>query len=154
MTDQPYEIFRFLIVVMMATLISLVAQSIGLLIGAACSIQSAVFIGPVSTIPIFLFSGFFVTLNAVPAYLRWVSWVSYARYAFQSTLTAVYGYDRANLRCSEAYCHFKNPVKFLEQLDCLDVSVTQQAIILFAILLGCRLLSYWALRFKIMAERQ
>lgn len=50
--------------------------------------QNAVFIGPITTIPIFLFAGFFVTLKAVPAYLRWVSWLSYARYSFQSTLTA------------------------------------------------------------------
>lgn len=39
MTDQPLEAFRFGIVCGMAVLISLVAQSIGLLIGAACSVQ-------------------------------------------------------------------------------------------------------------------
>jgi len=38
MTDQPLETFRFAIVCAMAILIGLVAQSIGLLIGAACSV--------------------------------------------------------------------------------------------------------------------
>ena len=117
------------------------------------SLQNAVFVGPVTTIPIFLFSGFFVTLNTVPAYLRWVSWVSYARYSFQSTLTAVYGFDRDYLKCSEAYCHFKNPKKFLETLDAVDISVAEQAAYLATILLVLRILSYWALRLKIMAER-
>src|SRR4051794_30332768 len=75
--------------------------------------QAAVFVGPVTTIPIFLFSGFFVTMKSVPAYLRWISYISYARYSFQSTLTAVYGYERESLNCFEPYCHFKNPKKFL-----------------------------------------
>jgi len=154
MTAQPLETFRFLIVCGMAILIGLVAQSIGLLIGAACSVTSSVFIGPISTIPIFLFSGFFVTLNTVPAYIRWVSAISYAKYAFQSTLTAVYGFDREELSCTQAFCLFKKPSKFLEQLDCVDVNVSLHAIYLVILLLVCRILSYWALRFKIMSERR
>ena len=39
LTEQPHEFFRFAIVAAFAMLISVVAQSIGLLIGAACSIQ-------------------------------------------------------------------------------------------------------------------
>lgn len=135
MTDQPHEAFRFWIIVEMNTMISLVAQSLGLLIGAACQIQvsirkklcifvlpiittrsfqfakfqSAVFVAPITAIPIFLFGGFFVTLNSVPLYLRWISWFSYAKYGFQSALTAVYGFDREDLKCYQPYCHFKNP---------------------------------------------
>jgi len=116
--------------------------------------QSSVFIGPISTIPIFLFSGFFVTLNTVPAYIRWVSAISYAKYAFQSTLTAVYGFNRADLKCTTGFCLFKTPTKFLEQLDCEDINVGLQATYLIILLLVCRILSYWALRFKIMSERR
>lgn len=180
MTGQPLDMFRFTLVCLMAILISLIAQSIGLLIGAACSIQvsrlkshemmswnqgtdggfvfqfvfqSAVFIAPVTAIPIFLFSGFFVTISAVPFYLRWISQISYVRYAFQATLTAIYGYDRGSLRCFEAYCHFKNPIKFLESLDATDIDVPWHFLCMVGILLAVRFCSYWALRFKIMSER-
>jgi len=153
MTGQPYDLFRFGIVCLMAILISLVAQSLGLMIGAACSIQSAVFIAPVTAIPVFLFAGFFVTMSSVPFYLRWVAHISYARYAFQTTLTAVYGFGRESLQCFEPYCHFKNPKKFLETLDAVDIPVLQQIFCMIAILLVVRLFSYWALRFKIMSER-
>jgi len=95
-----------------------------------------------------------VTLNAVPAYLRWISWFSYARYAFQSTLTAIYGFDRDDLRCTQAYCHFKHPKKFLEQLDATDIDVVQQTLCLFGLVLVCRVLAYYALRLKIMVEKQ
>ncbi|CAG7825329.1 unnamed protein product [Allacma fusca] len=153
MTEQPYDMFRLSIVIFFAILISLTAQSIGLLIGAACSLQSAVFIGPITAIPVFLFSGFFVTMKSVPAYIRWIAYVSYARYSFQSLLTAMYGFDRAPLKCGEPYCHFKNPRKFLEALNADDISVVDHAICMVVILVVCRFGSYMALRVKIMSER-
>ena len=57
MTSQPLDIVRLSSFVLMCILTSLVAQSLGLVIGCACDVQSAVYLGPISTIPILLFSG-------------------------------------------------------------------------------------------------
>ena len=76
--------------------------------------QLAVFLGPITMIPIILFSGFFVNLSTVPVWLSWLSYLSYARYSFEGLMLAVYGFDREDMHCSVAFCHYRSPKKFLK----------------------------------------
>lgn len=97
LTSQPMEIQRISMFVSICVLTSLVSQSLGLLIGAGLSVESGVFLGPVSSIPTVLFSGFFVTFDTIPDYLKWLTWASYSRYGFEGILSftgfagAIYG---------------------------------------------------------------
>lgn len=117
MTEQPAEWGRLLMILAVSIANSLVAQAVGLLVGAAADVQVAVFAAPAATIPFLLFSGFFVTLSAVPWYLQWLTYASFMRYAFEGCMVAVYGFNRPNLHCGQPYCHFKSPSKFLLQMD-------------------------------------
>jgi hypothetical protein len=39
------------------------------------------------------------------------------RYGFEGTISSLYDYNRTKLHCSEAFCHFRSPEKFIEALD-------------------------------------
>lgn len=130
-------------------LTALVSQSLGLLIGAAMKIETGVYLGPVSTIPIVLFSGFFINFNAMPSYLQWLTYVSYVRYGFEGAMFSVYGFDRNKLECSEAYCHFRSPQKFLEEMSMDNANFWVDVGALSAFFVFIRVISYLVLRFKL-----
>jgi len=153
MTSQPMEWDRFCMFCLMTILTSLVAQSVGLVIGACCGIQLAVFLGPITMIPIILFSGFFVNLDTIPVYLSWVSYLSYARYSFQGLMLSVYGFDREDMHCSLPFCHFRSPSKFLKEMDMLGASYWEAAAVLCGMTVGLRLIGYFVLRWKLKMER-
>lgn len=154
----------------------MVAQSIGLLIGAALSIevklygmwyalcikkflnnlqdklnffQTGVFIGPVLSVPTVLFSGFFVNFSALPTYLKPLPYVSYLRYSFEGAMITIYGYDRKNLECPEDFCMYKSPRKFLIDMSMDKAVYWIDSVVLFSILVGLRIAAYFVLRLKL-----
>ncbi|KAL5281063.1 ABCG4.2 family protein [Megaselia abdita] len=153
LTSQPMEPQRVAMFVCICVLTSLVAQSLGLLIGAGLNIEAGVFLGPVSTIPTILFSGFFVNFDTIPGYLQWVTYVSYVRYGFEGAMVSIYGMDREKLECSEIYCHFRTPKKFLEEMSMDSAKYWIDAVALIGTFFALRIIAYFVLRWKLHSIR-
>lgn len=107
MTSQPPETMRFCMFLGACLLISFVAQSVGLVVGAAMNVQNGVFLAPVMSVPFLLFSGFFVSFDAIPVYLRWITYLSYIRYGFEGTALATYSFAREKLKCYQVSFFFQ-----------------------------------------------
>lgn len=78
--------------------------------------QIAVFVVFTSGSPILAFSGYFLQLKAMNTFERMVSNLSYFRFMYHGSMMALFGNNRDTLNCYTDYCHFKYPVKILEEL--------------------------------------
>jgi ATP-binding cassette subfamily G (WHITE) protein 1 len=153
MTSQPLELNRYMMFLGACLLVSFVAQSVGLVVGAAMNVQNGVFLAPVMSVPFLLFSGFFVSFDAIPIYLRWITYLSYIRYGFEGTALATYGFDRPKLQCFIPYCHFKSPKTTLEELDMSNSDYTVDIIALVAIFFILRIAAFLFLKWKLKTAR-
>jgi len=85
--------------------------------------------------------------------MQWLSYVAYVRYGFEGTMMAIYGFEREKLVCSQAYCHFKYPHKFLEELALQDAVYWIDILVLFGFFVFLRVMGYFVLKLKLKMDR-
>ena len=115
MTGQLLEMRRLIYFTLINIIIAFVSQSLGLMLGAIFmeNASAAVFLGPITNVPLLLFGGFFVRLSTIPVYLRYFSYLSFVRYAFEAIVVTLYGFDRCHVDINE----LKNSTLKLDWVD-------------------------------------
>ncbi|KAL0831096.1 hypothetical protein ABMA28_001969 [Loxostege sticticalis] len=154
MSAQPLDIVRFLMFFVISLYTVLVAQSFGLMIGAAFNVVNGTFLGPTLSVPMMMFAGFGVTLKDLPPYLYWGSYISYLRYGLEGFVGAIYGLDRPILDCKQApYCHYKYPRQFLAEVSMSPDMFWWDVLALTVTVFTMRVAAFLLLKWKLNAVR-
>ncbi|XP_059477912.1 ATP-binding cassette subfamily G member 4-like [Neocloeon triangulifer] len=153
LSNQPMEFHRFAHLWLVGILLTLLAQSLGLFVGAASDVKMGIFLVPVISIPMLLFSGYFVPVADIPVALRWLSHLSVFYYAFEACLTAMYGFERARLECSRDYCHYMSPKKIMIDLNVKEENYASCICALVGYILALRVLLYLTLKLRVILSK-
>nr|CAD7446265.1 unnamed protein product [Timema bartmani] len=153
LTAQPLDIYRLFLFILSCSMVAVVAQSIGLIIGVSFSIQNGMVFGPLFIMPFTIFSGFFIHMNDASIYFRWLFHLSYLKYGLECMVWAVYGYERTGLVCNEIYCHYRSPIQFLKEIDMHNNSYWFNIFILVVMFFLLRLISFLILLFRLGLKR-
>nr|CAD7260115.1 unnamed protein product [Timema shepardi] len=153
LTAQPLDINRLFLFILSCSMVAVVAQSIGLIIGVSFSIQNGMVFGPLFIMPFTIFSGFFIHMNDASIYFRWLFHLSYLKYGLECMVWAVYGYERTGLVCNDIYCHYRSPIQFLKELDMHNNSYWYNILILVVMFFLLRLISFLILLFRLGLKR-
>ncbi|XP_018368028.1 PREDICTED: ATP-binding cassette sub-family G member 1-like [Trachymyrmex cornetzi] len=148
MTGQPMEYERILKIWGICLLITILGQTSGIFAGVVFGTELGMFLIPICSIPLLLFSGFFLKLNEMPTYLQSISFSSFFRFAFEGIMQAIY-LDRPKLLCSEAYCHLRSSNKILSLMGMPTMSFYLILIILGSWILCLHVIVYATLLWKI-----
>lgn len=117
MTGQPLDVSRFVLLWIILSLIAIMADSLGLLVGAICDIQLGTFVVCAIFILNLLFSGFFIKYSELPVAYQPFYQMSFLRFGFEGSLNAIYGFERSTLICQGMMCLITKPAKFLKILE-------------------------------------
>lgn len=122
LTGQIPILWRFLILYVVTCMMGEVCQSIGMLFGTIFSddLISACFSSVASGFPPILFGGFVVQFQHIRWYLKPFAYLSYLKYAFESAVIAIYGFDRCTRKiannAAENIAKARNPVELIGTL--------------------------------------
>lgn len=173
MTGQPLEMFRLAFILIITFELTLIAQGIGMVIGAVFGVKvsnitfhslhklfyfhnnersfqiGAGIMGPFVIAPNFIFCGFFVHLSDASPYLHWLFHISYLRFALEGAIDSLFGYNRPKLKCDKIYCHYQIPGKFIKVIDMHRNNFWSAFIILSMILIAIRILAFLVIMWRL-----
>ncbi|XP_022228236.2 ATP-binding cassette sub-family G member 1 [Drosophila obscura] len=149
MTHQPMELWRFGLFFLIVFLTALVAQSIGLAVGAALSLKMGSILGPFFICPFLQFSGFFLMEKDAPIYMRWMFDISFLKYSLDGAMMAIFGYGRERLDCQEMYCHMTRPKYILKNLDMAEANYELAIFFLLCLFVFLRIIAFYIMSFRL-----
>jgi len=137
----------FLTLIMLAMVVTC-AQSFGLFISASTpSLPVAQACGPVAMILMIMFGGFYLSIESIPIWLKWLEVFSFLQYGFTGLLRVQFKDE--TFSCSQANLCLRTGEEWLEDLGVAGEQYSYWASFgkVAALAVGFRFLAYLSLRF-------
>ncbi|XP_059475129.1 ATP-binding cassette subfamily G member 4-like [Neocloeon triangulifer] len=153
MTGQPLVTSRFASFATISLLNAATSESLGLLIGSLFSITYGSVIAPAVSGAFLMLAMYGIGFGPMmePFWKIFQSF-SYVRYVLSGYAMTMYGPGRNVLPCKEIYCHFRRPSELVKLMGMTGDNLALQITILAAFLLLFKVLSFAALRIRLMPE--
>ncbi|XP_040074395.1 ATP-binding cassette sub-family G member 1 isoform X2 [Ixodes scapularis] len=153
-TSQPPDLWRAATVILFTIQVGSVSQGLALMVSAASSIQTSVFLVLPAASPSFLFSGFFVQQTHIHIAFRWIMYTSHLYHGLQGILEALYGHGRPELECEDGeLCFLSDPKEVLRSLGVEDIRLYLRFFILLGMDLLFRLTAFLILKWRLRRKR-
>lgn len=149
MTNQPAEMMRYLMFLLISALVGITSQGLGLLSSSMANMQYTLIIAAGGIFIFTMFSGFFVLMKDTSYAWHWLFYSSFLKHGLDGGFQAIFGYNRTKLECEADYCHYRWPRKFLETLGIESTNFAEAVgVIVFSLLLF-RVLLYFVIKFRL-----
>nr|XP_024215405.1 ATP-binding cassette sub-family G member 1 [Halyomorpha halys] len=152
LSGLPWEIGRFSLFCLIGIMTSLVAEAMGLTIGAIFSVTNGAAVGPMTMAPFFGLAQYgFDFARTMPTMMVHLVRTSFMRAGVVSVVLTVFGMDRDLLSCELDLdpCHFRDPKVVLHFLDLDKTPLITPLFDLFLSLCFFRLAFYLALKWRL-----
>ncbi|KAK5645428.1 hypothetical protein RI129_006728 [Pyrocoelia pectoralis] len=142
------DVSNFFIAIGITILVVNTSVSFGYLISCLCDSVDMVISVEISVIiPLTLFAGYLINIDAIPKYLRWLSYVSWLRYGFEGLMVNQWsGINYIN--CTGTAACPSNGMAVLNSYHLHEENLVLDVILIVVLLCLYRLLAYFALLAK------
>ncbi|XP_017775626.1 PREDICTED: ATP-binding cassette sub-family G member 1-like isoform X1 [Nicrophorus vespilloides] len=147
-SGQPIEVMRMLMVFGIQTIVSLIAESFGLILGTTVNPINGTFLGAILTALFLVLAGFLMLFSHMSKFMYVLSYFSYIAYAMEAMVQAMYGFEREQLPCPPdvSYCHYKSPTILLKDLGMQNSNYMYDLLVLVANLIVMKIVGFCTLR--------
>lgn len=147
LSGLPHEPWRFAMFAFIGVVISMVAEGLGLAIGATFNVTNGCAVGPSLMAPFLGLAiyGFDFAADISPL-MNAVMKLSFIRGGIVTLVLTVFGHNRHQLYCKDVYCHFDDPKVLLRYLRIEEFSLVTEIGYLLALMLTFRIIFYMSLR--------
>lgn len=146
MTNQPFD--RAVPFFMIGLLTSFTAQGFGLFASSIFNLQGTLTFAAIF-LPLYaIFSGIFILIKDTHYMFHWIFAISFIKHAFDGGTTAILGWNRPKMHCSEDYCHYRTPKNFLNAIN-FEENFLKSVEILFIFFLLFRIVAFCIMRYRL-----